>query len=1385
MADITTRAGKGSPLTNDEVDANFTNLNTDKAENGANSDITSLAGITGGVSTADYVDFDTLASSISRQSGRLTWNNEEGCLEVGLKGNDVTLQVGQEVVTRAYNADSSAISNGDIVYFWSTSGEIVACKKFISDASIAAELVLGVATEDISVDGYGYITEFGLVRTLDTAAFDAGDIIYASDSVSGQLTNNKPSSPSQVVIIGICIQSDSTDGIVLVRPHEIPEAGEIRYDNTDSELLATNVKSALDELDLVKADIDLLTSNVTFYLTSANDPVIAGYKEMVTSVIDTRYDEVATDYLTGTISSSTSLIQAWVSDPNVLVGDIAGIVIPIVGNIRKDAGSGDARFYFEVYIREDDGTETLITTSNISDYITATTYVQQSLSATVSLQTFTDTDRVVIKLYGQTGSSTATYELQLGGSSPFRSLFPVPVSVVPAVANANAIVAVTTNFDGKLSGNDDTVQKALETLDDHTHQASEITGLSASNTTTTTTGFSNLLSGTDTDVQKALNTLDDVALQEITSTTARATTTNPVTINAALDVDDLKLDGDTISNDGAAVDGNIVLSPKGSGEVDISKVDIDGGAIDGTTIGGTTPSAGTFTDLTVNTTATFAGATIADLGTVTTADINGGTIDGVDLSATIADIGNINIDGNSIISTNGNGNIDLTPNGEGEVNISKVDINAGAIDGTTIGAAAAAAGNFTALDVSTSASFAGATIDDLGAVTTADINGGTIDNADITVGAGKTLSVINGTLTLADNQISGDKVHGGIISNFQSTGIDDNATSTAITIDANENVGINNPAPTYTLDVTNNSTAYAPAARFLSNGDAANWARVDIENVNATGTLFLYQDNAGAAGLRNDAAQSLSFATDAETRMTIDVNGNVGIGKNPEKPLHVAAASLASSDGTVIKVQNTKAVALGERAGIEFHNDSFSGSDKLAGIYGEYTNYDAAGYAGALVMATQSLGASNVTERLRISSSGDVGIGANSVLSLGASFTTVDVRGASGSGFVLGQEGANNQSGYFYGDSDGLTLEAFGAKTLEFRANGAERMRIKSSGDLNLGLTAGTPTGGVVLQNGAGVKSGPVMSIGGTDTAVTTGDTIGALTFVSADPSFTNIYSDGIGAQIAAVAETGVGGGYGLSFTTGVTTGSNRDERLRITYDGRVGINHSTDFTNFNGKLIVNGGTLNGSTFVDIHNDNDNQFLKLGINTNLGLIAVDNADQLAFGVMNNTAETSLTSEWARFDSSGHLLVGRTSTSSSATDYGSQLYSSGVIYQYTAAAGASDMHRWYNSAGTLAARINGNGDITASGNVTAYSDERLKDNVETLDGSKVYEMRGVSFTKDGEAGSGVIAQELQKVAPELVHEGEEYLSVAYGNLVGYLIEAVKDLKAEVEALKGAK
>ncbi len=100
-----------------------------------------------------------------------------------------------------------------------------------------------------------------------------------------------------------------------------------------------------------------------------------------------------------------------------------------------------------------------------------------------------------------------------------------------------------------------------------------------------------------------------------------------------------------------------------------------------------------------------------------------------------------------------------------------------------------------------------------------------------------------------------------------------------------------------------------------------------------------------------------------------------------------------------------------------------------------------------------------------------------------------------------------------------------------------------------------------------------------------------------------------------------------------------------------------------------------------------------------------------------------------------------------------------------------------------------GAATFNNDVTAFSDERLKSNITTIPDalSKVSEMRGVHYVRDetGKDSSGVIAQELQKIAPELVLTAEDEmgtLSVNYGNITGYLIEAIKELKAEIEELK---
>ena len=101
-----------------------------------------------------------------------------------------------------------------------------------------------------------------------------------------------------------------------------------------------------------------------------------------------------------------------------------------------------------------------------------------------------------------------------------------------------------------------------------------------------------------------------------------------------------------------------------------------------------------------------------------------------------------------------------------------------------------------------------------------------------------------------------------------------------------------------------------------------------------------------------------------------------------------------------------------------------------------------------------------------------------------------------------------------------------------------------------------------------------------------------------------------------------------------------------------------------------------------------------------------------------------------------------------------------------------------------------GAATFNNDVTAFSDERLKRDIETIPNAldKVCQMRGVTFERiddEGHKSMGVIAQEVEKIIPEVVREDkseEKIKSVAYGNMVGVLIEAIKDLKAEVDELK---
>ena len=132
----------------------------------------------------------------------------------------------------------------------------------------------------------------------------------------------------------------------------------------------------------------------------------------------------------------------------------------------------------------------------------------------------------------------------------------------------------------------------------------------------------------DTELELVAPTVDIDASTAVTIDTATFTITGAANVTGDLDVDNININGNTIIS--TDTNGNIALTPNGTGEVDISKVDIDSGTIDGVTIGGSSAAAGTFTAI---------------------------------------DVDNININGNTISSTDSNGDITLDPNGTGVIDV--------------------------------------------------------------------------------------------------------------------------------------------------------------------------------------------------------------------------------------------------------------------------------------------------------------------------------------------------------------------------------------------------------------------------------------------------------------------------------------------------------------------------------------------------------------------------------------------------------------------------------------------------------------------------------------------------------------------------------------------
>lgn len=175
---------------------------------------------------AGQLEFDQTPTG-TPGAGKLRWNDTDGTLDIGLKGGNVTLQVGQEQVARVVNKTSPLIdlleANYQVVKVVGATGQRLSVALAQADSSLNSAVTLGVVTETINANQEGFVTTGGQVREINTTGslqgetWSDGDVLYLSPTTAGALTKVRPSAPDKAVVVGFVEYAHANHGKIYVK----------------------------------------------------------------------------------------------------------------------------------------------------------------------------------------------------------------------------------------------------------------------------------------------------------------------------------------------------------------------------------------------------------------------------------------------------------------------------------------------------------------------------------------------------------------------------------------------------------------------------------------------------------------------------------------------------------------------------------------------------------------------------------------------------------------------------------------------------------------------------------------------------------------------------------------------------------------------------------------------------------------------------------------------------------------------------------------------------------------------------------------------------------------------------------------------------------------
>jgi len=198
--------------------------------------IVNISGITGDISTPDSITFDTTAAENSAVA-KLFWDDGDGVLSNGLKGGNVTLQIGTQEFARVYNDSGTTLTKGQVVYISGAQGNRVAVKLARADVEATSFGTIGLVAETITSGAEGFIIVSGALYKLDTTGLTAGSTVYLSPTTAGAVTTTKPQAPEQLVVLGWVERVDNIVGSIYVKidnGYELDELHDVRITSPQS-----------------------------------------------------------------------------------------------------------------------------------------------------------------------------------------------------------------------------------------------------------------------------------------------------------------------------------------------------------------------------------------------------------------------------------------------------------------------------------------------------------------------------------------------------------------------------------------------------------------------------------------------------------------------------------------------------------------------------------------------------------------------------------------------------------------------------------------------------------------------------------------------------------------------------------------------------------------------------------------------------------------------------------------------------------------------------------------------------------------------------------------------------------------------------------------------